>query len=314
MPHPAKTFAAVLFTFASLSLSSYALGPLTPSVTTDAAEALPWKTYTDVAYGTDAKQVMDLLVPRIGKKFPTVVLIHGGGWIGGDKLSLELIARRLARDGFTVANVNYRLASASANQYPAAVDDVRAATAFLKSNAEQYKVDPSRMISFGTSAGGNLAIELGLSNSVKAVIDFYGPTNFTDPVFMDDDYGSEPNCDVAETYFGTTLLQNPTLYYNASPLETVTDAFPPTLIFHGADDTIVPLEQSTDFYQELQALGVTTEIQVEPNLGHGFLTGKGHSPEPYLNEMRKFLATVYLGASVKPEFKTGDETAAILRR
>ena len=124
---------------------------------------------------------MDLLVPRLGKKFPTIVLIHGGGWVSGDKRSLEEIARRLARDGFTVANINYRLANSASNHYPAGIDDARAAVVFLKTHAADFKIDANRMVSFGTSAGGNLAIELGMSHSVKAVIDFYGPTNFTDP-------------------------------------------------------------------------------------------------------------------------------------
>jgi acetyl esterase/lipase len=257
-----------------------------------AALQRPWTLYREISYGPDPEQVMDILVPRTAKVSPTIILLHGGGFIAGDKLDLAEVARQLARQGFTVANVNYRLATQAKNQYPTAVDDVQTAVAFLRDHGAQYKVDGRRMVAFGTSAGANLAIELGLAGQVQAVIDFYGPTNFMDQRFLDDFYNGEQNNAIALTYLGASLMDDSPLYYDASPLDMVSAHMPPTMIFHGARDNVVPLGQSLDFHKRLQQLGVTSRLQIEKNLGHGFLTVHGRSPQPYLNECGQFVHDV----------------------
>ena len=186
----------------------------------------PWRTYREVSYGSNSAQVMDILVPRTAKASPTIILLHGGGFIAGDKLDLEEVARQLVQQGFTVANVNYRLATQEKNQYPTAVDDVQTAVTFLKGHGTKYKVDGHRMVALGTSAGANLAIELGLAGQVQAVIDFYGPTNFMDPRFLDDFYNGEQNDEITLTYLGASLRDDAALYYDASPLDMVSAHMP----------------------------------------------------------------------------------------
>ena len=251
----------------------------------------PWTVYPNIHYGSDSAQIMDILVPNTPGNHATIVLIHGGGWDEGDKRDLQGVGRRFALDGFTVANINYRLATPTSNHYPAGLDDTKSAVDYLEQNSEQYQVDRGRVVALGTSAGANLALQLGMERRVNAVVDFYGPTNFVDPVFLEEENGGKLNSDVVETYFGCTFIQDPGLYFHASPINEVTGSMAPTILLQGEDDTVVPVEQSIDFYNVLEALGVTAKLQVYPTLGHGFLNNEP-SPDPYLSEAERFLAQV----------------------
>ena len=180
-----------------IGLSSTTLGSIVIGTT--------FTEYRNVAYNLSPGQVMDIYVPTGKKLNPTIILIHGGAWIGGDKLDLSTIAGLLVREGFTVANINYRLATVDSNQYPAAVKDAESVVEWLQSNAAAYRVDTSRIAAFGTSAGANLALTLGTFNRVKAVVDFYGPTDFTDPAFWADSLNGVSNSQILDLYLGLAI-------------------------------------------------------------------------------------------------------------
>ena len=246
-------------------------------------------TYLNVAYGTNPEQIMDIYVPSSNEVHPALVLIHGGGWISGDKQSLSGIAQYFVKAGYTVANINYRLATPTSNQFPDAINDAHSAVLFLQRNATAYKVDTNRIGAFGTSSGANLALSIGTQQWVKAVVDFYGPTDFTDPNFLDETLQGESCIQVLTTYFGVSFDQDPTLYANVSPLNNLSKRMPPTIIFHGSDDHIVPVTQSENLDGQLQDLGDISELNIEPGLGHGFLTNSGYNPLPVLQQCVVFL-------------------------
>ncbi|HIE99090.1 MAG TPA: alpha/beta hydrolase, partial [Fuerstia sp.] len=101
------------------------------------------------------KVLADIFVPRTEKtKLPTIVVVHGGGWLNGDKTKFRALALNLAKRGFVTAAIEYRLGGES--HFPATIHDCNAAVRFLRANASRYRTDPDRIAAVGGSAGGHL--------------------------------------------------------------------------------------------------------------------------------------------------------------
>lgn len=242
----------------------------------------------DVAYGTDPAQKMDVFTPVgfTGLR-PGVVLIHGGGWEGGDKGFYAPLGQALAAKGFVAFSINYRLTPAS--HYPAQVEDAQNAVRWMRAHAAQYHLDPARVGALGDSAGGYLAVVLGTrdldaapaqSSHVQCVVDFYGPTDLTGmtpaaPLNDSQKYALR----VLHDLLGTTREENPAAYKAASPLFDVSARSAPTLIIQGADDPLVPPDQSEKLADALHGAGVETFLALIYKQGHGFLNPG--SPGPY---------------------------------
>jgi acetyl esterase/lipase len=249
-------------------------------------------TYANVAYGSDPAQIMDIYVPTDNKVHPAIVLLHGGAWVSGDKQALSPIADYFAKQGYTVANINYRLATLTSNQYPTAIEDAHVAVLFLQRKATAYKMDGNRIAAFGTSAGANLALSLGTQGWVDAVVDFYGPADFTDPNFLAENFQGQSCSQFLEKYyFGVSFTQNPSFYANASPLDNISTRMPPTIIFHGSLDQLVPVAQSENLQEQLHDVGIVSKLNIETGLGHGFLTDPSYNPQPVLQQCVTFLNT-----------------------
>jgi acetyl esterase/lipase len=215
-----------------------------------------------------------------------VLLIHGGGWVEGDKSSQRDLAEGLTRSGFVAIAVGYRLAKDDASRYPAQVDDVRRAVRWVRAHASEIGVDPDRLGAFGHSAGGHLAAILGTtdlrgsgdpdlknySSRVRCVVDCSGPTDFTDeaspavgPVIA----WMVPNL------FGKTRLEAPDAYRDASPVRHVDANSAPTLIIHGTNDDVVPIDQSRKLRDALSRAGVEVKLVEIEGEGHLFLPPEG---------------------------------------
>jgi pimeloyl-ACP methyl ester carboxylesterase len=153
------------------------------------------QTYIDVVYASiSSSNKLDIYLPTSASgPFPTIVIIHGGGFSGGDKGSESTYAEAMVSRGFAVSCINYRLSGEAI--FPAQIYDVKAAIRFLKANASTYSLDTNKFATWGESAGGGLAalagtsgddtivedMSMGNSNHtsrVKAVVDFSGPIDF----------------------------------------------------------------------------------------------------------------------------------------
>jgi acetyl esterase/lipase len=183
---------AVLITFA-LALTAWggAAAPSAPADRISAREIRAWP------YGPEPHQLLDLYLPaRTGRAgpVPTIVYLHGGGWIGGSRANVASVAAAQVARGYAVASIDYQLANPGGRgSFPAAVYDVKRAIRFLKAGAEKWGLDPARMVLMGTSAGGHLAalsaasvgqLEPGLigplagvDSRVVAVVDIVGITD-----------------------------------------------------------------------------------------------------------------------------------------
>jgi acetyl esterase/lipase len=232
------------------------------------------KIHPNVAYSPSTKgALLDIFTPEGNDPSPTLIMLHGGGWISGDKSSFHDEASFFASQGIACACVAYRLAPL--HPFPAACDDVLAATKFLRDNAKEFNLDPKRLIAFGNSAGGHLSCIAGLqqhdskgnpTENVDGVIticpitDIRNPNETQYPISMS----------FLEQFMDCSYSQFPDKYANASPITHIHENAPPFLIFHGDSDDIVPPEQSKSLYVHLCQAGIPAEYHSLPEEGHSF--------------------------------------------
>jgi acetyl esterase/lipase len=234
-----------------------------------------------VAYDhADPQQVMDIVRPKdTSKPHPAVLLIHGGGFRAGSRKGYQALCIRLAKLGYVAATADYRLAPKA--PFPAAVYDVKAAVRYLRANAGALGIDPNKVGTLGGSAGGHLALFLGVtgnvpefegdgpnkeqSSKVQAVADFYGPSDFTKS------YGrSVDAAEVLPLFLGADAYHARAMHLRASPLFWVTPDAAPTLAIQGTKDRYVNPEQSVWMIDRLMAAGVDAELEMIAGADHGF--------------------------------------------
>jgi len=205
---------------------------------------------------------------------PCVVVIHGGSWVGGNRRDVG--TRRelndwLARRGYAVASIDYRLAPQF--PWPAQRDDLLAAIAFLHAHADGLGIDPARLVLLGRSAGAQMAMAAAYRESVpgiRGVVAIYGPTDFR---LTWDDAALPGNIDHRlnlEWFLGGTPQTAPAAYDSASAVTLVTPAAPPTLILHGELDVNVFHRQAELLDRQLGAAGVPHALVSLPWAAHGF--------------------------------------------
>lgn len=225
----------------------------------------------NVPYDTHPQTVMDIYKPAGAGPHPAMIVIHGGGWTGGQKSGMVAQwVRRYLEKGFVVANVEYRLAAVATA--PAAVEDALKAANFFLDHAKEYGADPKRVAVTGGSAGGHLALMVGMTPKsaklgkpvkVRAVVNFYGITDV-------DDQLHGPNM---RKYAVTWVPEGPdrtALARRVSPMTYVRRDLPPILTVHGDADATVPYEHGVNLTKALTEAGAKTEMISVPKGPHGF--------------------------------------------
>lgn len=220
---------------------------------------------------------LDLYLPDPGARaspgpVPVVVHVHGGGWRRGSRrhplpATGDGFYPGLAAAGLAVAAIDYRLSGEA--RYPAAVDDVRAAVAWVRAALPGYGITPGPVVLWGDSAGGHLALLAALSGTavtgrVDGVVAWFPVTDLTTVGRPDDD---DPQMREA-LFLGAPPSQVPELARAASPLTHVHAGAPPILLLHGDSDTLVPADQSIRFARALQDAGGTVSLVLVPGASH----------------------------------------------
>ena len=237
-------------------------------------QPLAEQTMTNVSYGPDPAQKMDIYLPanRTTTDTKIFIMIHGGAWSSGDKTELNdyipVFKQRLSN--YAIFNINYRLAVLpGTNLFPAQENDVKTAFDFIMGKAGDYKFNPAKLAVLGASAGGHLALLQSYKNStpkVKALVDMFGPTDMVTLYNT-----STPLAQAGlQSLLAGTPITNPSLYQTSSPIQYVTAQSPPTLILHGGVDPLVPIAQSNALKTKLQAMGASVQMVTYPLEGHGW--------------------------------------------
>lgn len=209
--------------------------------------------------------------PQAGEKFPAVVIIHGGGWAGGDKRAAREIniGTTLAQNGYVGMSINYVLANAQhpGPTWPQNLHDCKTAVRWLRANAERLHVDPARIGVIGGSAGGHLAAMVGLTGPeldppgegdcrVSCAVDLYGPVLWFEQRDL--------------SMFRKTRAEAPEVYRLGDPRTHVDRNDPPLLILHGTADTTVAVADSEALATALKAVGAPHELVIIPDAPHSF--------------------------------------------
>ncbi len=241
----------------------------------DKDNVAPAQNLVNVNYGPDAAQRLDAYLPeeRSSSTTKVIILVHGGGWYQGDKADfneyIDSLQDRLP--GYAIFSINYRLANGFGNLFPTQENDVKLAIQFIYDKADEYKIS-KKFVLLGASAGGHLVLLHGYKYStpvkVKAVIDFFGPTDLVDMYNNPTDFAQRS---LLMSVLGGDPTSIPALYQQSSPINFATSESPPTLMLHGGLDPVVAHQQSEMLDAKLQTLGVAHQYVYYPAERHGWV-------------------------------------------
>ena len=250
--------------------------------------------YQDVTYCNS--QTLDVYVPSSAatRPLPLAIFVHGAGLTAGDKGYLNpTFLNELARAGFAVASLNYRLATgilsyrfAPSYPFPAQIEDVKCGIRYLRAHAQTYDINPNEIFAFGTSYGGALVALAALtgghsnfdvgpyvttSSAIMAAVDMFGPADL-------------PGW-ISSQSFHIAFASNRANLVLASPTHYVKANAPPILIVQGTADTTVPESQSVELYRKLSAFGDQTQLILVQQMGHMFAQAGSRPIDPSLTQI-----------------------------
>lgn len=219
--------------------------------------------------GSD-KGLLDLFVPAGDGPFPVVVCLHWGGWRQGAKEQVHTFVPFLVEVGITAVCPNYRLTVT--DPHPAQEEDVFAVLDWIAANAHTWRLDAGRIGITGASAGGHLAMLVGIratrrptpSYTVRCMLPICGVSDVTLWLKQKPHYLEE----YIQAFLGGPPEERAAVARDSSPLVHVHAAAPPCLAIHGEMDEVVPATQSTLLVEALRKAGAAAEAVILPGIGH----------------------------------------------
>ncbi|NNE90503.1 MAG: alpha/beta hydrolase, partial [Verrucomicrobiales bacterium] len=226
---------------------------------------------------------------------PAAVFFFGGGWNGGTPTQFEPHSRYLAKRGIVAFVADYRVKSRQGTAPNACVADGKSAVRWVRENAEQLGIDPERIAAGGGSAGGHVAAATGICDGLD------------DPAEKDSKISSKPN---ALLLFNPVYDNGPDGYGHErvkdwfpqiSPAHNITKDDPPTIVFLGSKDPLIPVSTAEKFDADLKKVGVKSEAHVYDGQPHGFFNAN-RNPDAFFDTVKKMDAFLVGLGWLKGEF------------
>lgn len=232
------------------------------------------------------KQQLDIFLPKKpkdGKPVPVIVMIHGGGWSGGDRLGYAGACTNLAAGGkYAAISVGYRLSGEMI--WPAQIHDCKAAIRWIRAHAKELNIDADKIGATGGSAGGHLVTLLGLtagnkelegevgensgvSSAVTCVINFCGPTDMAAPLMQGD--AGKTDDPAVKGLVGGPLKEKADVVKATSPLTYVSNKAVPIMTVHGTADARVNYNNAEKLEAALKQAGTVHYLVPMTGVGHG---------------------------------------------
>jgi acetyl esterase/lipase len=229
------------------------------------------KLLTDIEFARvgETSLTLDAHIPEGPGPFPAVIIVHGGGFVRGDKQTfVPPLFDPLTKSGFAWFTINYRLAPE--HRFPSPVADVKRAVEWVRRHAPIYKVDPGKIALVGESAGGHLVSFAGASDEadsrVQAVVSFYGPHNLERRALE-----QKQISETVQAFTGVREMTDEGLrtLRDASPVSQIRKGMPPYLLIHGTKDPTVSYDLSVEMCDKMRAAGNRCELFPVEGAGHG---------------------------------------------
>lgn len=214
---------------------------------------------------------------RDGGVTPAILFFFGGGWSGGNHQHFANHSKYLASRGMIAVTADYRVKKEHDTTPIEAIQDARDALFFLATRGSELGIDTARLAVGGGSAGGHLALCTALIDAFDGKVKLnYQPKALV--LF-------NPVVNTTSQGFGSKMLGSDTL--RASPVHNLDPTMPPAVLFHGSEDTTVPLENIDELKTKMDRLGVESTVYVYPDQKHGFFNANRQPNHQY------FLETLY---------------------
>ncbi len=308
------TLAVFLIVIASAPVFSQDLAAMRKNVL-DIAAKNPVVLHLDQPYADNEnpKQRVDLYLPKqrkSDKPLPVVALIHGGGWVNGDRLGYAAQAMQFARSGeFAAIAVGYRLSKEA--KWPSQIHDCKAAIRWIRGHAKEHGLDPGRIAVWGSSAGGHLSSLLGASGDVKelegslgsftgqssrvqCVVNLCGPEDFLQALMFDQAGKPIVRDEAVMGLLGGTYEEKRAEAVAASPVTYASKDDPPFITFHGTEDKRVAWRHAQAIHSALQKQSVPSLLVPITGGGHGSV---GHPEVKKRGE--EFVSKILLGRNIE---------------
>jgi acetyl esterase/lipase len=255
----------------------------------------------------ELRLALDLYRPHGAQRPPLVVWVHGGAWRSGSRRQVPILD--LVPQGYAVASVDYRLSTVA--PFPAQVHDLKAAIRYLRGTAARHGIAAERIAIAGSSAGGHLALLVGVtagvpelegdvgayreqSSAVQAVVDFFGPTNLTTILAQSTPHGLSVRIPALKLLLGGLPEERAALAQLASPVLHLDPRDPPLLVYHGDQDPQVPIQQSQELVEACRKAGVEVRFEV--------VEGGAHGGERFFTPSQIAQVKAFLDRLLRPEF------------
>lgn len=222
---------------------------------------------------------LDACIPSGGGPHPAVIVVHGGGWSGGDKQGdIKVIFDTLTKADLAWFTINYRLAPQ--HRWPACVEDVASAVRWVRQHAKEYNVDPERLALLGYSAGGHLAcmaaVQAKGEDRVQAVVGLAAPVDLE----ADSEHRGGLSKSLQNLFDRPETLDDAVrpMLRETSPIHYVHADLPPFLLIHGTADKSVLYQQSIAFQSTLSKSKVPCSLVTVEGAPHRITEWEQHHP------------------------------------